>query len=661
MNSLQEMSDEELNALAAPKPDITKLSDAELTAMAAPKQGGVYTEASKSPVTVGEDQFTAPKEPLKKPGFMDNVALLESAYAKGSLEFTGRIASAFERVLRLGGKPETVPAAVEYWTDKKKSLLENYDFNPVVKAAAGATELGAEMLTTGPVGKGFQAVSALSKMAPKGLQTLTAGAGGGALLSGMEGLRVGEKGDTAPFSVEQAAEAAKNPVSYMLPMAASAVGNYVNKSKAFGEATETFKDAIPRYTREKGPVKTALHLFYDSLPMLTHMGKAVEHMGSIGPAIQEVVKKISRSPEAMSANDLTTYAAKNLQAGYKKLKAQEDILWERTGFKQQPISTPQEVMSVIDSAKEVIKTSGIPSPAKVIKYLDNELSRGKLTVENVKNMQTTLSNAAADAFSIPGGTGKTIGGEIAAIRDQLFNPIQNSLNSAQLGAFGNAKAHSQGIFKLNDEFNNIVKAGADEAAAVKIADSLVKDSYKYQKAVDGGIISDKGQQAIKARTIAEALESSSNDAGVNINKFIKMANPEYGTSAAKKIMQPSEFEHIEGLSKYLSSINEAKRVGATGRLLAVGTGMGVGAGIGAGAAVGSGNSDWSTAAAIVAYPAMLFASNHPVLKRLLGNSTKNLSPSTMKHINGKIQDIFTRAGYLISDDGVLDKEPRSKQ
>lgn len=663
MNSLQEMSDEELNALAAPKSDITKLSDAELTAMAAPKQGGTYTEATKSPVTVGEDQFTAAPAQLKKPGFMDNVALLESAYAKGSLEFTGRIAGAFERVLRGGGKPETVPAAVEYWKDKKQSLLDTYDYGSVTKGLAGATELGAEMLTTGPIGKGFQAASALAKSAPRGLQTASAGAMGGALLSGMEGLRVGEQGDTAPFSVEQATEAAKNPVSYMLPMGASMVGKYVDNALSFGKATEVFKDAIPRYARESGPMKTALHLFYDSLPMLTHMGTAFNHMKQVGPSIQEVVRKIARSPQAMNAGELTNYISGNLKAGVKKLEAQEVIAWEKTGFKQQPITSPLEVTAIIDDAKSRILKSGVPNPKKVNDLLEEEMAKGRggLNVENVKNMQTTLSNAISDIKAIPGGTSNTIADEMIELRNNLFDPIQNSLSANQLSAFGAAKASSKGIFELKDNFQNILDVGKDEATAVKIVDSLVKDSFKFEKALKGGAISDKGAKAVKAATIAEALASAEEVAGtVNISKFVKAVDPAYDISAAQKVMTPDEFAPVKGLSQYLRSIAESKKIGATGRLLAVGTGMGVGAGLGAGGAVLSGNPDMSTYAAMATYPALLFASNHPVLKRVLGNYTKKLSPSAYKHLNEKVQDLFTRGGFLITDEGVKE-DPKNKR
>lgn len=648
------------------------------------KSEGKYSELNVPDTqSISETQFKETPILKETPGFMKNIALIDASLAKGTLEYTGRLASAFEQVLRLGGQPKTVPRAVEYWTDKQKNLLDKYEYSPLVKGIADAGEVGAELLTTAPLSGPFNALTSkatalgagkailpiLSNLPGKVGEVLgnaalpvgtrkigeyaTAALGGAGLLSGMAGLQSAPN-DPKPFSLEQAQEALNNPTSYMLPIGAQMVGNYLNKAQQFGQAQEIFKEAIPRYTRESGPFKTALHLFYDSLPMLTQMGKAVSQLKSIGPVIQDVVKKIARSPVAMTVDDLTNYAAKNLQLGIQKLKAEETLLWEQPGFKSQFIKNPEQVKGVVDEVKNIVETANLPSPKKIIGYLDAELNSGKLTVEKVKNLQTTIYNAASDAYRIPGGTGDTIGKELSVLRDSLFDSIQSSLDAKHLEAFTKAKVHSSGIFQLQDEFKKLETAIKSEVEAVKIVDSLVKDSFKYEKASSGGLISGKGQQAIKARTIAEALDSSSSDAGININAFLKKVDPEYGTSVASKILSPSEFDHVKGLTKYLKSINEGKRAGATGRLVAVGTGIGVGA------AEISDNDTWGNMAAVVTYPAMLFAANHPVLKRILGLSTKNLSPSAMKHTTQKIQDILTRGGFFVNDEGVLTKETENK-
>lgn len=665
-----------------------------------PVQSNIEQAPLSEAAQQGENWATAGGNVLggkSTPGFMDNVALIEAATAKGTLEFTGRVASAFEQVLRGGGQPEFTQNAIQHWSDKKKELTDKFGYSGLTKIMADTGEIGAELITTAPLSAGFKAVSALSKLVPRGLQTATAAGGGGALLSGLAGLQV-KPGDPRNFSPEQAIEAASSPWTYAIPGATHAIGNYLDRARKYGQVEEMFGSAtIPRNTRytteidkvtgkemyHSGPVKRMLHLMYDSLPMLSHAGKAVNQFEHIGPAIGNVIRKIAHSPLALSSAEYGTYVAKKIQSGYKKLQKQEDELWE-AGFKENTIADPDAVNNIASEAKKILLTSGIPTSKASKTFIEEEISKvqpahtkvtkgnivdaqgntidkieeiaqkGKYTVKDVRRIQQIIGNAASDAYAIEGGTGVEIGKRLSKLKDDLFDNIQASLGPTELAAFIKAKKYSQGIFSLQDNLHNLVDAAVDESMALKVADSFIKDSRKFEAAKQGGLISKSAQQATKAREIAEALESASDIGGVNINKFIKRINPDYGKSTAQKILSASELDYVKGLSNYMRSMAEAKKVGATGRLLAVGTGIGVGAGIGAGAANVSGNDDWMTEAAIITYPAMLFAANHPVLKRILGLSTRNLSNSAAKHVNEKIQDLMSRAGYFMTEDGKLD-------
>lgn len=646
--------------------------------------------------TVG-GRITTPDPRKKEPGFMKNMALIESSLAKGTLAMTGRIATAFERVLRLGGEPTAVPNAINYWTDKQKSLQDEYQYSPVVQGLAGAGEVGAELVTTAPVSIPFKAVSAASaalgagkailpglinKGLPIGTRKLgeyaTSVGGGAGILSGMSGLRA-SPGDNRLFSPEQSKETLQNPASYALPMAATMVGNYLKSAQRFGQATEQFPGAIPRFTREKGPVKTALHLVFDSLPMLTHMGKAFNQKELVGPAISEVIRKLARSSKTLNASDLTTNIARNVQAGYKKLQVEETRLWEQPGFKNVIITDSKSVLDITNQAKQIIKDTKLPTYGRARALLEEEISdispikskildttgrnfvlppSGNLTVNDVKNIQEVINKATQDAYKL-GGTGNEIGKTLGELRNKLFDPIQQSLSAKELEAFILAKTHSRGMYQLGDEFGNIVEATKKEAEAIKIAQSLAKDSYKFEAAKRGNLISDKGSQEVKALNVASAMEAAQDVEGMHLGKFLNHVDPTWGTSITKKILNPSEFDYLKGLTTYVRSMHQANKIGAAGRTIGLSVGLVSAAGIGAGTAeVSDDNRGW---AAVVTYPAMLFLSNHPVLKRFLGLSMRNISPSVSDHINKKIQDISIRAGYFLNERGALDiKEKRGK-
>jgi len=278
-----------------------------------------------------------------------------------------------------------------------------------------------------------------------------------------------------------------------------------------------------------------------------------------------------------------------------------------------------------------------------------------MTVEDVKVLRSQISKAASDAYALPGGTGSEIGQELSALRNQLYDPMANSMSKADLKDFKAATTFSKAQFELEDSLPAVKKAIKSEIEANKIIEGIIKDSTSFDKNVAMNLMSDKGQRAAKGAIIAKALEQSADDKGVDLTSFLKKVAPTEGTSTAEKL-RGQEYKPVEGLAKHLSAINEAKRVGSFGKFAAIGTGAGAAAGLGVAASAGTGNDDWKTTAALVSYPVMLFAANNPVLKRLLGATTKKMSDSTYKHITNKIQDIFTRGGFLYNEDGSMSKE-----
>lgn len=590
----------------------------------------------------------------RKPGFLKTLEMINTGVHRGATHFTLGIMSMFPGGKAYQNALKKVDADIE--AEQQKNI-KTYD-----SWAPEGGELAGELLATAPAGGLLGGVTkganALANVAPTGLKALgrygTAGVGGAGILSGTEALQYqGDEFDPAK-AAEKFKEGMTNPLSYVAPMAGQALGRYLDKSRAFQKVTDEGIDVLPRDLKEKGAGRTLSYLFFDSLPMMTNMGRRVQQLGDIGETIGNVVRKVSSMPEAMTSNDLINYAGKNLQMGLKGLKAKETLLWDKP-FAKTIIGDTTLVNDIGNQAKEIMSEVALPTVNRTIKQIDRLLKKENLTVEDVKQLRSTISKSASDAYALPGGTGAEVGQELSALRNKLYEPMESAMSVNDLKDFRAATTFSKSQYELEDSLPAVKKAIKSEIEANKIVESIIKDSVTFDKAAAMNLMSDKGQRAAKGAIIAKALEQSADDKGVNLTSFLKQVAPAKGTSTAEKLLG-NEYQHIEGLAKHLSAINEAKRIGSFGKFAAIGTGAGAAAGLGVAASNGSGNSDWSTTAAVVAYPVMLMAANHPVLKRLLGASTRKLSDSTYKHINSKIQDIFTRAGYLYNEDGTMSKK-----
>lgn len=588
----------------------------------------------------------------RKPGFLKTLDLINTGVHRGVTHFTLGIMS----MLPFGDKYQKAIKKVDSDIEaEQQKNIKTYD-----SWAPEGGELTGELLATAPAGGLLGGVAkganALANVAPQGLKLLsrygTAGVGGAGVLSGTEAMQY----QGGEFDYGKAAETFKegmtSPLAYVAPMAGQALGRYLDKSRAYNKVVDEGIDVLPRDLKEKGAGRTLSYLFYDSLPMMTNMGRRVQQLQDIGDTIGNVVRKVSGTTEAMTSNDLINYAGKNLQMGLQGLKAKETLLWDKP-FAKTIISDTKSVMDIGKQAQEIIADVSLPTVNRTIKQIDRLLGKGnQMTVEDVKVLRSQISKAASDAYALPGGTGSEIGQELSALRNQLYDPMANSMSKADLKDFRAATTFSKNQFELEDSLPAVKKAIKSEIEANKIIEGIIKDSTTFDKSVAMGLMSDKGQRAAKGAIIAKALEQAADDKGVNLTSFLKKVAPAEGTSTAEKMLG-KEYQHVEGLAKHLTAINEAKRIGSFGKFAAIGTGAGAAAGLGVAASSGTGNSDWSTTAAIASYPVMLFAANHPTLKRLLGATTKKMSDSTYKHITNKIQDLFTRGGFLYNADGSL--------
>ncbi len=591
----------------------------------------------------------------REPGFMKTLDMINTGVHRGVTHFTLGIMS----MLPFGQKYQNALKKVDSDIEaEQQQNIKTYD-----SWAPEAGELTGELLATAPAGGLLGGVAkganALAEIVPTGMKLLSrygsAGAGGAGVLSGTEAVQY--QGDAFDYgkASEKFKEGMTNPLSYVAPMAGQALGRYLDKSRAFNKVVDEGIDVLPRDLKEKGAGRTLSYLFYDSLPMMTNMGRRVQQLQDIGESIGNVVRKVSGTTEAMTSDDLINYAGKNLQMGLQGLKAKETALWDKP-FAKTVISDTKSVIDIGKQAQDIISEVSLPTVNRTIKQIDRLMGKGsQMTVEDVKVLRSQISKAASDAYALPGGTGSEVGQELSALRNQLYDPMANSMSKADLKDFKAATTFSKNQFELEDSLPAVKKAIKSEIEANKIIEGLIKDSTSFDKATALDLMSEKGQRAVKGALIAKALEQSADDKGVNLTAFLKKVAPAEGTSTAEKLLG-NEYRHVEGLAKHLSAINEAKRIGSFGKFAAIGTGAGAAAGLGMAASSGSGNSDWKNTAALVSYPTMLFAANHPVLKRLLGATTKKMSDSTYKHITNKIQDLFTRGGFLYNSDGSMSKQ-----
>jgi len=190
--------------------------------------------------------------------------------------------------------------------------------------------------------------------------------------------------------------------------------------------------------------------------------------------------------------------------------------------------------------------------------------------------------------------------------------------------------------------------------ANNIIKKLVSETETLNKGKILGEMSEADRRTVWASKLANALESSGypNSRLVDIDKFTKLTGPQ---SNLPELMGDS-YKAIEGLNNYLRGVQ--------------GTGeqkmskfMGFGAATAATGAVAAGAAI-PVAAAVASYGALSAIANSSPLKKtfsVLSKGVEKLSPSVYQYLSDRAQQMLTRSGFFISDEGALDySAPKTK-
>lgn len=599
-------------------------------------------------VPVSQYNDTVPNK--VSPGFLKSLEMIGSGAAQGMLTFTGSLLSLAEKGLRGGGTPTTVPDAVQYWKDKNESDEKKYTGAGILQ---GAGQLPAEVLTTaplgGPLGAVMKGAAKVGEVLPTGLKTLgkygTSALGGAGVLAGMESQRYDPENPGQIANFDAAEEALKNPASYVMPMVGTKLSTWMDASRKLGEAKEVFPNIMARNLKEQGAGTTAANAIF-GVPALFGFGKQVNQLKGINEDVTKFIQKISGTKGALTADNLTEYSANIMQSTLKKMERAEDKIWDK-GFKSEYILTPKEVKDDVINAIDLLKTNKIPGYEAVVNSLDNGIRPGKMMrVEDVKKLQTIMSGAAINAKGLEGGIGNDLANSLSNIKDSLLNHIQGSLSPAAMKDFSAARAFSANKFELFKNAPMLYKAINDTTNAHKLINTLTSEGGVLPpKKAALGILSKGGQDMIGATKLQQALEAADPTHSGNLNLETFLAKTSDYTQN-KFIQNKSSYEALQGLNKYLQNINEASQTGwrqvATGGAVASTAAAGM---LGAGAT--------GLAVPLAAYSAATFVANHSPLKTLLHAVTKKLPNSTYDLVTKNIEKHLTRAGFLVSQDGIL--------
>ena len=298
---------------------------------------------------------------------------------------------------------------------------------------------------------------------------------------------------------------------------------------------------------------------------------------------------------------------------------------------------------------DVLKDSTIPAASDTIKLLQQGLRKGTMTVEDVKKLQSTLGKASVNAYNANvAGVLNDAGAALKQTKENLLDHIQGSLSPADMKDFSAARAYSAREFEMYRGAPQIQKAAESEINARKLIIGLIGEGEVTDKAKGLGILSEyapNGRKAIGAAKVAKALEESDEAGKINLGTFLNKTAKYTQTS---KILGNDSYKSLQGLNKYLSALNNAAPSG--GKLGPASVLGAVGATAGAGALASGGI---AAAIPLATYAAATFAAQHSPLKTLLHAATKNLPTATYDLVVKNIEKHLTRAGYIMTPNGVL--------
>lgn len=614
---------------------------------AAPTAAVVPDTSGNPVVPEGQDWTTAGGKVVggqEEPGFLKKLDMINTGVHRGVTHFTFALMSKLPFGDRWQNAIKKADADVEAEQQHNKKTYG--DLYP------GIGEVGGELLATLPAGGALGGVAKgakiLGEVLPTGLKTIgkygASATGGAGVLAGVESQKYDPENPGQLINTEKAGEALSNPLSYVLPAAATKFSTWAEAAQKLGVAKEEFPNIMARNLKEPGVTQKLSDMFFNIPATLTGVGKQAKQVENIGDDISNFIMKTAGTKEAQTADNLRAYSANIIQSTLKKMGRAEDKVWDK-GFKTTPINDVQSVKDDVINAIDLLKTNKIPGYDAVVNSLNNGIRKGDMKVEDVKKLQTIMSSAAINAKSLEGGIGNELANSLSGIKDNLLNHIQNSLSPEAMKDFSAARAFSANKFELFKNAPLLQKAINDEASAHKLVNSLISEGGVLPpKKAALGILSGKGKDMVAATKIQQALESADTAGHIDLDKFLKATSP---YTQSKEIMNKGAYDNLVGLNKYIKTVKESGNVGKIGQ---VATGAALAGGAGAGA---MGMGTIGMALPLIGYSAASFVANHSPLKSLLYAVTKNLPKNTMDLVTKNIEKHLTRAGYFMSDDGVL--------
>ena len=649
---------------SAKSPDINQAIDA---------FGSSESSQINSALDAQSGASSKPVMPMEKPEFLKKVEIILSGAAKGSLNYTARLMNflgSLEESDSYVGQPETespVSRAYGHWTEKNAADKAKYKDAGLYQ---GIGEVGAELLTTAPVGgvlgavgKGAEAIGALAPKFNKAAEYAATAIGSAGVLAGMEGGRYNPEKPNEAYSLEQVGDTLQNPLSYALPVAGKYLGdkaaNWANRSASLEEA----KKIIPsiRMREVSSSPNTATKLSRAMFDPLTNLMGGNRRLDGIGDDISKYINELSGNITAKHAIDYKTIGAQQFRKTLTSLKEGQDEMWNKP-FKTAPISNPQEIKDKAIEALDILHNSGIPTADKSRDLITKGLQKETLTANDVKNIASDIGDAVGAAYSMKVGTATKMGTDLAKVRSDLIEKIQANLSGEDLQDFNTAREYSSKYFRTLDISPKIEKALHSDLDSRKFINSMVSEADTIDKTKALGIMGNVEQKAMVATKLAKALETAGQNkpGAVDLSSFINAT----GEQTSLKGLMGEGYEAVKGLNGYLTNIHNASErkipmaAGAAGLTLG---GLGAYTGVGA----------IPAAVAAASFGALALIANHSPLKSALGrlgrgqaegSNRKKLSDSTYKYLSGKVGQMLTRGEFFMTDDGTLDvKEPPKKK
>lgn len=585
------------------------------------------------------------KKRPEAPSFMKKLDMITTGVHRGVTHFTLKMMSLIPNEKLRGRIKEVDKNIQKAYEEDIKSYGGLY---PKIGEVAG------EMLATspiiGPYGKLLQGAKAIGKAAPVGLKTLgkygASALGGAGLSAATETQRYNPDNPGELLNTEAAGEALSNPASYLAPMVGTKLMAWGDKARALQEGREVVSNLLPRDLSQPGASRKLSQTIFDALPAITGMGKRTQQLESIGDDVGRLITGMASDAKAIKSKDLIGFAGRELQSGIASLKNGQKELWNKPFIKEAVPNGISAIKGPVNRGIAILEESGLPLSGSAVKMLKASLNKQKLTVGDVKNIQSVLGKAVSSINEGNyGGLGNQVAKELSATRAELFEPIRRSLSGSALKDFTAAREYSARVFQMEEAFPQLKTALRDEVAARKLIKSLISPTERFDKSKLMAINTSSGQKATKAARLAKALEDSNVGGKLSLSSFLKKTS-EY--TDMPELMGDS-YKAVQGLNKYLTVINEANQSKNLMRSLTVG------ATVAGAAGYASSSEDPSTAivGALVTYPALLFAANNPWAKSAFGALTKDMSKSGFDYMMQRIGNNLSRFGYFLNNNSEL--------